>query len=256
MSDISLLHKRKFVVNDKITVHIPTIGEIKGTSVIDSGTDVDEAGYYSLISLFSSTSTDIMLELDSQGIDFTKWSDFQTFLMLFNNTPKDQLYQKSPLLFDNINLGDFELSVNMENELPILYDSKHDVIIDELIYMRLSTIFCTINCTKKRHRKMGNDTAKEYAIEREKAHREHRKRKKQTMYSSQLDKQIIALVNNANFKYNFDEVNDLTIYDFLVSLKQVVKKYQIDNLNTGIYMGTVKVTENDRNTKLNWLDYE
>ena len=32
MSDISLLNKTKFKVNDNITVHIPTLGEIKGDS--------------------------------------------------------------------------------------------------------------------------------------------------------------------------------------------------------------------------------
>lgn len=62
------------------------------------------------------------------------------------------------------------------------------------------------------------------------------------------------MVNNCNFKYNYDTVNDLTVYDFMVSVKQIVKKYQVDNLNTGLYMGTI-----DRKKigdKLNWLDYE
>lgn len=256
MSEISLLNKTKFIVNDQITVHIPTISQIKGMSGITCGTDTDETMYYTLVNLFSATSTDIMLELDEQGIDFTTWSDYNTFLMLFQGVSKEILETKSNLLFDNVNLADFELSVNITNELPILYDKKHDIIIDELMYMRLSTIFCTINHLKKRHRKMGNATMRDYAIERAKTHRQNRAKTKQNNYSSQLDKQIIAMVNNANFKYNYESVRNLTIYDFLVSLKQIVKKYQIDNLNTGLYMGTVKFSEGERNTKLNWLDYE
>lgn len=57
MSDISLLNKTKFKVNDNITVHIPTLGEIKGDSPKLYGTDEDEANFYSLVSLFTSTSS-------------------------------------------------------------------------------------------------------------------------------------------------------------------------------------------------------
>ena len=151
MSDVSLLNKRKFVVNNQITVHIPTIKEIRGDSPILLGTDQDEMDFYSLINLFSATSSDIMIELDKIGIDFTTWSDFQTFLMLFSSTSKDVMREKSCLLFENINLADFEISINKVNELPILYDAVHDIIIDEFIYMQLSTIFCTMHSIQKQH---------------------------------------------------------------------------------------------------------
>ena len=103
MSDVSLLDKHKFVVNNQITVHIPTIKEIRGDSPILFGTDKDEADFYSLVNLFSATSSDIMVELDEMGIDFTTWSDFTTFLMLFGGTSKDVMREKSHLLFENIN---------------------------------------------------------------------------------------------------------------------------------------------------------
>lgn len=102
---------------------------------------------------------------------------------------------------------------------------------------------------------MGNETMKKYALEREEAHRKNRQAKRRP-YSSRYDKQIIALVNNANFKYDFETVNDLTVYDFAVSVRQIAKKDQADHLYTGMYMGTVKLNANERSTKLNWLDYE
>lgn len=251
MSDISLLNKTKFMVNNQITVHIPTLKEIRGDSPRLYGTDEDEADFYSVISLFTSTSSDIMLELDKAGLDFTTISDFQTFLLLFNGIPKDILTKESPLLFDNIDLANFESRISEVNNLPILYDSRNGITIDELIYMQLSTIFCTIHSIEKKHRKPGDQTAKNYILERQ---RTKAKRRKKQRYQSRLDKQIIALVNNSNFKYDFETVEDLTIYNFMCSLKQIVKKYQVDNLNSGIYAGTVNAK--GLGDKLNWLDYE
>ena len=256
-NDISLLNKTKYVVNDKITVHIPYIKEIRGESFFENGTDTDEADYYSLINLFAVTSTDLMLELDEKGIDFTTVSDYTTFLMMLGSTPKELLRAKSHLLFENINLADFEISIDQENVQPVLYDSEHDICIDELTYMQLSIIFCTINMMHKNVRKMGNETMRKYALEREERHRKNRRKSKG--YVSRLDKNIIALVNDCNFKYDFKTVNDLTIYDFNVSLQQLTKKYQVKNMNMGMYMGTVSLkgmSDEAKAKMLNWLDYE
>ena len=251
MSDISLLNKTKLVVNNQITVHIPTIREIKGSSPVLFGNDKDESDFYSLVSLFTSTSSDIMVELDDMGIDFTTWDDYTTFLLLFGSTPKEILRAKSSLMFENINLADFEPSINTVNGLPILYDREHNIIIDELIYMQLSTIFCTVHAIEKHRRKPGDSTARNYIIERQRA---KAKRRKKQVYTSRFDKQIVALVNNSNFKYDYENVMDLTVYNFMCSLKQIVKKYQVDNLNIGVYAGTIKAK--GLGDKLDWLNYE
>ncbi len=139
-TDISLLNKRRFVVTDQVTVHIPTIKEIKGESPELYGTDEDEQDYYSMINLFSATSSDIMVELDERGIDFTEWSDYNTFLMFFSAMSKEKLHEKSYLLFENIDLSEFDISINHENKLTVLYNHTKKIIIDEFLYMRLSTI--------------------------------------------------------------------------------------------------------------------
>lgn len=252
---ISLLNKRSFVVNDKITVHIPTLREIRGGTAQLVTADSDEAKYFALVNVFSATPCDIMLELNKLGIDFTKWTDYKTFLMMFQGMDREMLREKSFLLFENINLADFEVSVNTTNQLPVLYDRQHDIVIDEMLYMQISAIICGMNFIEKNHRKMGNETMKNYALEREEAHRRNRKARNHP-YSSRYDKQIIALVNSAGFKYNFETVNDLTIYDFSVSVRQITKRDQVDHLYTGLYMGTVKLNANERSSKLNWLDYE
>ena len=250
MSDISLLNKRKLQVSTEITVHIPTLGEIRG----DAESENSHTDYLSLVNMFSATACDIMIELDEQGIDFTKWSDYNTFLMMFNTCKKETLEKFSWLLFDDINLSTFQIVENEKTKRLTLADTASNAEIDEMVYMRLSTIFCTINGIKKNHRKMGNETMKQYAIERAKAHRKNAKRLQQEN-ESVFDKQIIALVNNHDFKYDFETINRLTIYDFNVSLKQLIKNQSVNNLYRGIYAGTIKYSA-DQNRKLNWLDYE
>ena len=237
------------MTND-ITVHIPTLREIRG----DDDEYSKQTDYWGVVNMFAATACDIMIELDEQGIDFTKWSDFNTFLMMFNGINKEVLHNISPLLFENVDLSTYEIQENEKKTALFLKDTQSEATIDELIYLRLSTIFCTINNLKKNHRKMGNETMKKYALERARAHRQNAKRLKQESVSY-FDKQIIAMVNNRDFKYNFETINNLTIYDFNVSLKQLTKNKSVDNLYRGIYAGTIKYTA-EYNDKLNWLDYE
>ena len=55
--NISLLCRRKYKLKCGITLHIPTIGEIRG----ESDEDVEE--YYSLLTPFVSTPSDFIVEL-------------------------------------------------------------------------------------------------------------------------------------------------------------------------------------------------
>ena len=170
MSSISLLNKRKFKINDNITIHIPTVGELRK--------DYKETGeivypyYLMMTNLFLATSCDIMIELDEQGIDFTKWTDYNTFLTLYAGMTKQLLNEHSYLIFDNLNLADFDI-VPEPNGKSVVLKSDSGFVLDERTYMQIGSVLTAITGIKKNHRKMGNETAKQYAIERAKAHRRH-----------------------------------------------------------------------------------
>mgnify|MGYP000378801328 CR=1 FL=1 len=70
----SLMRGRDFKINDKITIHMPSVGDI-----IDYG----EQKYFQLVYLFCSTSSDYKAQLDSVGVDWQKVSDFEMFRQLF-----------------------------------------------------------------------------------------------------------------------------------------------------------------------------
>ena len=60
------------------------------------------------------------------------------------------------------------------------------------------------------------------------------------------------MVNTSQYKYNFEETLDLTIYQFNESVRQVVRKDGSEKKMSGIYAGTVdakKINKKD----LNWL---
>lgn len=250
---LSLLGKRKYKVSDKITINIPTIREVRGVLRETEGSDEQEKKYWSCLDLFLANPTSMMVMLDKIGIDFTQIKDYELFLILFKAKKDDFADQNvNRLFFDNINLFDFEIFVDKKTEKFVLYNEKEDIKIDEQMYNKLSYIFCQINFHKKEVRKMGNETMRKYAIERQEV---KMKRLARMPYVSPFDRYLVALVNNCNFKYNYEQAQDLTVYDFNISLRQIIKKYQIDNLNRGIYSGTIS-SDGIQEKDLDWLSMD
>ena len=66
------------------------------------------------------------------------------------------------------------------------------------------------------------------------------RRKRET---SELEKLIVALVNTEEFKYGYQEVLDLTIYQFRASVDQIIHKIHFNNTMIGVFAGTVKAKE-------------
>lgn len=251
--DFSLLNKKEYKLDDKISVIIPTLKEIRGKGLID-GSDDDENDYYNILNLFFITPSSCIPMLEKLKIDFTTISDFELFLLMYNAIDKNIIKRKSKLLFKGFNFADFKISKNNETGKVVLYNSIDDVEINETKYKWLSTIFCTIHLyTKPRPINPANQTAKDWIIERAMVKEKFNRKKKQI--GSRFDNLILALVNNSNFKYNFETVYDLTVYNFYASAKQIIKKYQVDNLYHGIYSGCIDSSKIN-NDSLNWLSFD
>ena len=72
---------------------------------------------------------------------------------------------------------------------------------------------------------------------------------------SQLEPLIIAMVNTEQYKYNFEETRDLSIYQFNESVRQIIKKVDYDNRMYGVYSGTINAKELSQDD-LNWLSHK
>lgn len=232
----SLLKLSSVKITPELSIRIPTVGEI-----LDN-----EQHYYSLISSLTATPYQYMVQLDDMGIDFTTITDFQLFMMIFPNIAQGDIN----ILFGDLDLSDISICENRKNNTFVLYSSKNGITIDEYIYYQIADYIRKINCLVRENRKPGNDEAKEFRINLE---RKKQKRNARKPYEPYLEKLVIALVNRAEFKYNYEQVNNLTIYQFNQSFEQIKTSINFDNTMIGVYAGTVDTSKIKDRSCLSWL---
>lgn len=232
----SLLNKSSIQIIPNLSLNIPTVGEILE----------DEEHYYSLVSSLTATPFQYMVQLDDMGIDFTQITDYQLFMMLFPSFAKTDI----SLLFGSLDLSDISICQNSQNDSIVLYSPKNDIVIDELIYNNIVKYIRKINNLKRENRKPGNDEAKEFRIKLE---RKKQKRNANKPYEPYLEKMVIALVNRPEFKYNYEQVNNLNIYQFNKSFEQINTSINFDNTMIGVYAGTIDTSKIRDKSCLSWF---
>lgn len=231
----SMLYQTTYKINEHISIKIPTVSEI-----IDN-----EDEYFGTVALIISTPYDMMVQLDDINIDFTKINEWDLFCLLFKELQTRDL----SLIFGDLDLGGFETAINKQNGNIVLRNYKTGAVIDRAIHGKISKFLRDILYLEKNNKRPANDEAKKFMIDRA---RRRLKRHSKRLEKSQLEGHIIALVNTAEFPYDYDSVRGLTIYQFYASLHQIVKKVKFDNLMIGCYAGTVNMKELDQN-ELNWI---
>lgn len=238
MPHTHLLYKKQVEINDHIKIMIPSVGDI-----VDK-----EEEYYSMVFAITSMPIDLMAQLDDAGIDFTSINEYDLFLMMFQNLKT----QDTSLLFGDLDLSKFNLAINEQNGTVVLLDTENDIKIDRAIHGYIADVLRKIHHLEKNRRKPANKEAKEYMIQRAKDKLKRNRRRKQ---ESQIEPLIVAMVNAEQFKYNFDTVRDISVYQFNESVRQIVNKVDYDNRMYGVYAGTVDAKKL-RQEDLNWLTHK
>ena len=234
----NLIGRKKYKINDNIYIHIPTLNEIRGDS------EEDELNYNKSIIDFITTSTDYIVELYDCGINFEDLEDDYSFFIYKHIISEDSVFPSDcHLVFDSICKSDFRI-VESNGDYYVV-DNINNIVIDRKIFNDISEIICKSLFIEKKHRKFANERSRKYAVEREKKVRERNKNKHKT--SSNLDEVILFAVNNSNFKYDFNNVMNLTIYDFYASIKQIQRNESVEHLMLGGYTGNLKLTEFSHN---------
>ena len=231
----SLLYARQCPVTDKISIEIPTVGQIMER----------EAEYFGAVTSIIATPYDFMVQLYDAGIEFDSINEFDLFLLLFPSLRE----LDTSLIFGDLDLKKFEIIANQETGKIALVDQENDITIDRGIHFKICRTLCEINELKQTNKKPGNGEARRYMIERMRVKQKRAARKKQ---KSQLEDQIVAMVNTEQFKYDYLGVLDLTIYQFRRSVSQVIRKVNYDNLMVGCYTGNIKTSELS-NDQLDWI---
>ena len=196
-----------------------------------------EVAYNSILSCVISTPYDFMVYLDDMGIDFEKLTEYDLFLLLF---PSLQSADTS-IVFGDLDLSKFSPAINEMNGQVILLNAEDDIVIDRGVHDLICQAIRKINHLEKVTRRPGNSEAKKYMIERARIKLQRAARRKRE--TSELEKLIVALVNTEEFKYGYQEVLDLTIYQFRASVDQIIHKIHFNNTMIGVFAGTVKAKE-------------
>lgn len=228
----------KIYITDKIYVRIPTVREVLH----------DEQTYYSIVSSLTASPYQYMVQLEDMGIDYTTISNYELFMILFPMFAKSDL----SMIFGDLYTYDYNIYTDTSNSTNTLHSPANgvDYKIDELVYTKLADTLRKINNIEKVTKKPGNEEAKRYLMEKERKRQKRNARKK---YEPYLEKMVIALVNRPEFKYNYEETMNLSIYKFNQSFKQIQTSITFDNTMIGVYAGTVDTSKMKDKSCLSWI---
>ena len=231
----NFLYKSEVAINDAISIRIPSVGEILN----------NEEDYYNLVSLLTAMPIDLMVQLDDLGIDFTEINEYELFILL-SGALKDI---DMSLVFSNLDFSKFEPTVNQDTGSIFLINEENNVVIDRAVHDQIARVLRKIHHLEKNMKKPANKESKDYMMGKA---RKKLKGNKNRQWDSQLESLIVAMVNTEQYKYNYEETKNISIYQFNESVQQIIHKVDYDNKMRGIYAGTLDSKSLSRDD-LNWL---
>lgn len=226
---ISLIGRKKYTLSNGLVLHIPTISELRGKS------DEEEIHNFNLITPFISTPTDFMVELYEKGIDFQEFDDDYLFFATIIEKYSGLNYG---IVFEGAEVCEWKVTTDGEN--VYVFDENNGIIITREIYEEIAEVLRKMYYRERSHREFCNERALKMAV---KITKKEYERAIKNRTSSEFDNMILLLVNDANFKYDFDSVINLTIYDFLSSFRQIQKSSYVDKLTLGGYSGGIDLSK-------------
>lgn len=210
---------------------MPTVREIVDSDYL----------YLGLASALAATPYDFMVQLDDVGLDWNEVSQYELFLMVLSGMITDDTVETS-MLFGSLDIHGFRQAKNPSGEI-VFYHKDLDIEINEAVSAKIIYTLRKINNIASKNKLAGNDEARQYLLKRarKKQAREMRRRKDGDI--NQLESLIVAFVNTHQSSYTFETVLDMSIYQFHLSIMQVVKKTNYDNIMIGHYTGNLNANE-------------
>ena len=140
MALLHLLYEHEYEINDKIHIQIPTVRQVLK----------NEEPYYNTLLLLTAMPIDMMLQLDEAGLDFTKVSEFDLFMM----TMRSLIEQKADLslFFGDLDTSLLQVAVNVQNNQLMLVD-HNGTKIDFAIQQQIAAVLRKIHGLERNNRK-------------------------------------------------------------------------------------------------------
>ena len=236
IDELQMYFGEPFHINDKITIYIPTIGDI---------VEFGERQYYGMIHTLTCIPSDMKSQLFDMGIDYETLSDFELFVMLSRNlTP-----ESTRLVLGDLDLSTFGLYTNSENNELVLYNPELDISIDKLIYMKIVEYIRKVHNIKPKVEKAANKTTKKILIQLD---RDRIKKAQNEEYKSYLKTLISAMMRYPGFKYKSNELKQCGLYEFMDTVQGAQIYISSTALLKGSYSGMIDTSKINKK-EFNWM---
>lgn len=223
-----------YVINDKIKIHQPTIGEVA---------DYGEAQYFSVVHSLTAISSDMKSTLWDMGLDWNEVEDWELFMMLSQTLTPD----KTGILFGNLDFSKMRPFRSKENGDIVLADPETGVKIDKLIYTRIVNYLRKLHNITPKVEKTKSKTVKKWLIDED-------RQKIQTSKDKPFKSYLLPLISAIKVKqgYTKDYVRNMGLYEFFDDVNRASVIDHANHLLNGAYCGMAdlkKVPKKD----FNWM---
>ena len=235
VDDLQLYFGDDYVINDKIKIHQPTIGE-----VVKYG----EASYFSTVHTITAIPSDMKSQLwDNMNLDWTEVQDFELFMMLSQTLTPD----RTSLLFGDLDFSKLRPFRNNQNGNIVLADKETGVIIDEMIYLRIVGYLRKLHNIKPKVEKAANKITKRILIDED---------RNKILYSKDkpFKSYLLPLISAVKVKqgYTKDYVKNMGFYEFMDDVNRMQVIHNADHLLSAAYAGTIDMKKINK-AELNWM---
>ncbi len=236
VDELKMYFGEPFKINDFITVYQPTIGQI---------VEFGEQKYFSIVYSLTCIPSDMKSQLEDNGINYMKISDFELFTLMAKSLTADD----TRLLLGDLNLSDFILAKDPKTEKIVLANPKTEAIIDELTYLKMATYIRKMHNITPKIENAKNETTRKILVELDRQKRAQAAKEK---YSSNLKPLISAMMRYPGFKYKKNELKECGLYEFMDTVMGAQIYVASTALLQGSYSGMLDVSKISKN-EFNWL---
>ena len=223
------------IINDKIRIHQPTIGEIL---------EYGEQDYFSMVHMITSISSDFKPELTDMGFDYEKITDIEMFYIATRNFGADQ----TRILFGGVDFSKLKM-IEQESGVLLLYSEDSGVKIDFHIHAMMMQYLTRLHGIKKKPEFAANQGTKDFLIEDD---RQKKRMQAKKPFESILLPLVSAMVNSEGFKYNSKEVRNVGLFEFFDSVQRITTIKSSQALLQGGYSGMADLSKVPKES-FNWL---
>ena len=213
--------------NGTVEITLPTVGDI---------VRYGQKKFDMTLNIFTTNTTSYRLLLWQKGIDWNELSDFNLFCMLYQQIDDNV----ASMLFKDVKFSDFQLFNKKlgEEETIVLYNQETDTEINEEVYQYIAQ-YLRIAFNVHPDEKITKDEGLKRAYIRKDESAMQVAETTNNKQDSSLQPLISACVNHPGFKYNLQEVMNISICEFYDSVKRLQVYENSTALMKGMYSGMV-----------------